>query len=129
MLFRILVVSEGEESIGESDLLGFTAMCVMYNGALENKTFAAKEIKKINKDKMKKYDYNKNKSIEKDEFVAICVKDADYKNWFYNMGFITKNQLQFNDQVYDLVDSDVDEEIQRHLTKTDPKMDKLKRGF
>jgi len=24
------------------------------------------------------------------------------------MGFITKNQLQFNDQVYDLVDSDVD---------------------
>lgn len=45
------------------------------------------------------------------------------------MGFVTKNQLQFNDQVYDLVDSDIEDEIQRHLTKTDPKVDRIKRGI
>ena len=45
------------------------------------------------------------------------------------MGFITKNQLQFNDQVYDLVDSDIEDEIKRHLKKSDPKVDKVKRGI
>ncbi len=45
------------------------------------------------------------------------------------MGFITKNQLQFHDQVYDLVDSDIEAEIQRHVTETNPNIDKIKRGI
>ena len=35
------------------------------------------------------------------------MKDEDYKNWLFNMGFITKKQMDFADQIYDLVDSDV----------------------
>jgi hypothetical protein len=47
----------------------------------------------------------------------------------YNMGLITKKQMDFQDQIYDLVDSDVGEEIDRHLIPTDPNVDKIKRGI
>ncbi len=110
-------------------LKSFTEVCIKYNYSLENKNVDDKEITKINKDKFTKYDYDKSKSISKEEFVSICTKDEDFKKWFFNMGFITKNQLQFNDQVYDFIDSDVEEEIKRHLTKSDPKVDKIKRGI
>ena len=30
------------------------------------------------------------------------------------MGFITKRQLDFQEEIYDLVDSDIGEEIDRH---------------
>jgi hypothetical protein len=56
------------------------------------------------------------------------MKDEDYKNWLYNMGFITKNQMDFQDQIYDLVDSDVGEEVDRHLNETNPNVDRIKRG-
>lgn len=103
-------------------------MCLNYNYALENKSITPEEIKKMNKAKFTKYDFDKSKSISKEEFVKLCTKDEDYKKWMFNMGFITKNQMELNDQIYDLVDSDVDEEIQRHLKKTDIKMDLAKRG-
>jgi hypothetical protein len=44
------------------------------------------------------------------------------------MGFITKNQLDFQDQVYDLVDSDIGEEVERHLNESNPDSDRVKRG-
>lgn len=44
------------------------------------------------------------------------------------MGFITKNQLKNSDQIYDLVDSDVGEEVERHLNETNPNVDRIKRG-
>ncbi len=37
--------------------------------------------------------------------------------------------MDFQDQIYDLVDSDVGEEIDRHLIPTDPNVDKIKRGI
>ena len=52
------------------------------------------------------------------------MKDEDYKNWLFNMGFITKKQMNFADQIYDLVDSDVGEEVDRHLNETNPKSDR-----
>ena len=39
------------------------------------------------------------------------MKDLDYKNWLFNMGFITKNQMDHHAQIYDNVDSDIGEEI------------------
>ncbi len=44
------------------------------------------------------------------------------------MGFITKNQLDFQDQVYDLVDSDIGEQVERHLNESNPNVDRVKRG-
>ena len=44
------------------------------------------------------------------------------------MGFITKKQMDFQDQIYDLVDSDVGEEVDRHLNETNPNVDRIKRG-
>lgn len=35
------------------------------------------------------------------------MKDQDYKNWLFNMGFITKNQMDNHDMIYDNVDSDI----------------------
>lgn len=87
------------------------------------------EIKKINRDKFKKYDYDKNKSIDCAEFCSICLKDADYKNWLFNMGFITKNQMDHHDQIYDLVDSDIGEEVERQLRENNPNVDRIKRGL
>lgn len=46
-----------------------------------------------------------------EEFCKICRKDLDYKTWLFNMGLITKNQMEYQDQIYDLVDSDVGEEV------------------
>lgn len=96
-----------KQSLTLKEMKNFTEVCLKYNYSLENKPIDDAEITKINKQKFLKYDYDKNKSISKEEFVSICTKDEDFKKWFYNMGFITKNQLQFNDQVYDLVDSDI----------------------
>ena len=44
------------------------------------------------------------------------------------MGLITKNQMDYHDQIYDLVDSDVGEEVERHLSHTNPNIDRVKRG-
>jgi len=44
------------------------------------------------------------------------------------MGFITKNQMDHQDQIYDLVDSDVGEEVERQLQGTNPNTDRIKRG-
>lgn len=93
------------KALKEADLLPFTEMCLKYNAYLEKKQ--ATDIKKVNKNKFNKYDYDKSSSIEESEFCKICTKDEDYKSWLYNMGFITKKQMDFQDQVYDLVDSDI----------------------
>jgi hypothetical protein len=44
------------------------------------------------------------------------------------MGFITKKQLDLQDQIYDLVDSDIGEEVDRQLSQTNPNADRVKRG-
>jgi hypothetical protein len=95
------------KSLKEADLLPFTEMCLKYNAYLAKQEVA--DIKKTNKNKFNKYDFDKSKSIEEAEFCKICMKDEDYKNWLFNMGFITKKQMDFQDQVYDLVDSDIGE--------------------
>lgn len=46
--------------------------------------------------------------------MQICLKDEDYKKWMFNMGFITKRQLDYQEDIYDLVDSDIADEIIRH---------------
>jgi len=69
------------------------------------------EVKKSNRNKFRKYDYDKNKKIDCNEFCKICMKDQDYKNWLFNMGFITKNQMDHHDMIYDNVDSDIGEEV------------------
>lgn len=45
------------------------------------------------------------------------------------MGLITKKQMEFQDSIYDLVDSDVGEEIDRHLQMDNPNIDRIKRGI
>ena len=57
------------------------------------------------------------------------MKDADYKNWLFNMGFITKNQMEHHGMIYDDVDSDIGEEIERQLKENNPNVDRLKRGI
>lgn len=68
----------------------------------------------MNGQKFEKYDFDHNDSIDQKEFVQICLKDEDYKKWMFNMGFITKRQLDYQEDVYDLVDSDIADEIIRH---------------
>lgn len=57
------------------------------------------------------------------------MKDKDYKNWMFNMGFITKNQMDHHDMIYDLVDSDIEDEVERQLKGTNPNVDRIKRGI
>lgn len=57
------------------------------------------------------------------------MKDQDYKNWLFNMGFITKNQMDNHDMIYDNVDSDIGQEIERQLKDNNPNVDRIKRGF
>lgn len=45
------------------------------------------------------------------------------------MGFITKNQIEFQEKIYENVDSDVEAEIDRNLTEVDHNTDKIKRGI
>eukprot|EP00919_Chromeraceae_sp_WS-2016_P037171 GHVR01088453.1.p3 GENE.GHVR01088453.1~~GHVR01088453.1.p3 ORF type:complete len:112 (-),score=12.66 GHVR01088453.1:6300-6635(-) len=103
-------------------------MCLQYNNYLSKKKSSLKEITIMNKNKFQKYDFDNNQSIDREEFIKICLKDEDYKLWMFNMGFITKKQFEFQDQIYDLVDSDICEEIERHLTATNPNVDKIKGG-
>lgn len=77
------------------NLLHFTKACLSYNAYLSKKTITEDEIIKSNKNKFHKYDYDKNGKFDLEEFVKICLKDEDYKMWMYNMGFLTKRQLDF----------------------------------
>ena len=45
------------------------------------------------------------------------------------MGFITRRQLDFQDEIYDLVDSDIADEVDRHERVCDENVDKIKRGI
>jgi hypothetical protein len=56
-----MLVSNGKV-LKEADLLPFTEMCLKYNAYLAKKE--ATDIKKANKNKFNKYDYDKSKSIE-----------------------------------------------------------------
>jgi hypothetical protein len=51
-------------------------MCMLYNAYI-NKTPPPEkaDIKKANKKKFQKYDYDKSKAIEEAEFAKICMKD------------------------------------------------------
>jgi hypothetical protein len=46
-----------------------------YNAYLNKKTLTEGEIKKMNSNKFQKYDFDKNKSIDEQEFIKICMKD------------------------------------------------------
>jgi hypothetical protein len=46
---------------------------------------------------------------------------------FY-MGFITKRQMDFQEDVYDLVDSDIGDEIVRHDRENKENISQIKRG-
>ena len=67
--------------------------------------------------------------FDQGEFTKICLKDEDYKKWMYNMGFITHRQLEFQEDVYDLVDSDIADEVDRHQKNPNENVDKIKRGI
>ena len=43
------------------------------------------------------------------------------------MGFITKNQMDHQDQIYDLIDSDIGEEVERQLRDNNTNVDKDRR--
>lgn len=47
----------------------------------------------MNVKKFKNANYDKNEFIDKKEFSKFCLVDVDYKTWMYNMGFISKKQL------------------------------------
>ncbi len=59
----------------EQDLRKFTSICLKYNAYLNKKTLTEGEIKKMNSNKFQKYDFDKNKSIDEQEFIKICMKD------------------------------------------------------
>ncbi len=44
------------------------------------------------------------------------------------MGFITKRQMDFQEDVYDLVDSDIGDEIVRHDRENKENISQIKRG-
>lgn len=48
----------------EANLLLFTKMCMKYNAYLEGSELKEDDIKKANRNKFRKYDYDKNKSID-----------------------------------------------------------------
>lgn len=123
------MLAGGKDKLGEKELMPFTGLCLRYNAYLSGKEVSESELKKSNKNKFRKYDYDKNKSIDGNEFCSICIKDEDYKSWLFNMGFITKNQMDHQDAVYDLVDSDIGEEIERQLKENNPNVDRIKRGI
>lgn len=83
-------------------------MCLRFNAYISQSPEPT-NLTKDNQNKFKRYDFDKSNSIDLNEFTKICLKDEDYKLYFYNMGFITKNQMDFQDQIYDMVDSDVGE--------------------
>ena len=115
--------------MNEKNLEKFTSICLRYNAYLDKVKLKPAEIEKENRKKFQKYDFDKNKEIDREEFIKICRKDEDYKKWLFNMGLITAKQLDFEDQIYDLVDSDIDDEIHRHETQTNANVDKIKRGI
>ena len=45
------------------------------------------------------------------------------------MGFVTKRQLEFQEDVYDLVDSDICEEVDRNCKEYDEEMGRVKKGI
>lgn len=64
-----------KQSLTLKEMKNFTEVCLKYNYSLEKKPIDDAQITKINKQKFLKYDYDKNKSISKEEFVSICTKD------------------------------------------------------
>jgi hypothetical protein len=123
-----MLVGKGSD-LNEDTLMAFTRVCLKYNAYLENKEVKEAEVKKVNRNKFKKYDYDKNKKIDCGEFCKICLKDLDYKNWLFNMGLVTKNQMDHQDMIYDDVDSDIGEEVERQLKDQNPNVDRMKRGI
>lgn len=63
-----------------------------YNRFKENKK-QAPDPKTTNKKKFKNADINKDNALEKEEFSRYCSSDNDYKQWMFNMGFISEEQL------------------------------------
>jgi hypothetical protein len=110
-------------------LLSFTEAALKYSAYLHKIKLKDDEIEKMNKNKFNKYDYDGNGYIDEEEFMQMCLKDEHYKLWMYNMGFITKRQMDFQEEVYDLVDSDICDEVDRHCKTIDPSVSKIKEGI
>lgn len=62
-IFGIISSKKGD-TIKESELEPFTRVCLRYNAYLEGKEIKDNEVKKANKEKFKKYDYDKSKTID-----------------------------------------------------------------
>lgn len=131
IFFRILTKSKND--LNEKSLLNFTSICIDYNSYIEKlpdkKRVEEGDKVKINKKKFEKYDFDKNLSFDESEFIKICLKDEDYKKWMFNMGFITKRQLDFQSDVYDLVDSDIGDEVERHDKEIKANISNIKMGI
>ena len=52
------------QALKEDQLMPFTRVCMKYNAYVENEEVKESEIKKANRNKFRKYDYDKTKTID-----------------------------------------------------------------
>lgn len=127
MLFEIL--SDRKDRLDQATLETFTAIALTFCRSVQGAPDpTAKEVAASNARKFKKWDYNASGTLELPEFAKMCLVDKDYKQWMFDMGFITRRQLENEQELYDECDSDLEQEFKRHATEVDPDVDSLKKG-
>lgn len=58
------ILAKDKSGLKEKDLLSFTKVCLLYNAYLEKVKVTEAQIKKANKNKFQKYDFNKDKVFD-----------------------------------------------------------------
>ena len=130
-IFNIL--SSGKTEIDEKALLEFTSTALSFIKFKEGKEKDLQDknyLPKLNRRKFKNANFDANKYIDKEEFTKFCLTDNDFKQWMFYMGLITRKQLKNQTELlHNDYDSDLEMELQRHTTTTDPDVDNIKMGI
>lgn len=79
---------------------------------------------------MTKWDHmDKDGSLCWKEFLAMTKKDPDVLRVLYELGLITKGEMNLEENDYLDVDSDIECEMERRLVERDERIERIKSGI
>ncbi|EGR30797.1 hypothetical protein IMG5_123400 [Ichthyophthirius multifiliis] len=88
-----------------------------------------KQVETKTKQLLLKWDIDKDNQLNMDEWEAMLRRDPDILQYMYNMGFVTKFEMGYEDNQYEDCNSDIEEEIDKKNMDRDERIEKIKNGI
>lgn len=100
-----------------------------YLAFLEDQNIDESDIELKSKNLMKKWDLDKDDQLSISEWAQMLQRDPDLQQYMYRMGFMTKQEMGYDEDNYDDCDSDLEIELDRKNMDRDERIEKIKNGI